>query len=141
MRLEMLKKYQILLNISICICLMLSGKMSFAQNTSKNKYIGTCIAGIQISFNRNKYPIEQFPKTSIEMWRQYSSKVGDMADKIYEQCKAIESECVRRVVKNNNDFEIMDEYFRTMDAAMRGYDKRALFTLANTSCSLINEKK
>lgn len=53
----------------------------------------------------------------------------------------MQASCVRRVIKNNDDYEIMNEYFRVFGAVMNGFDKDRLLVYGQSSCALINEQK
>jgi hypothetical protein len=75
------------------------------------------------------------------MFLKYSERVGEMAEKVYAQCKQVESSCVRRVIKNSDDYEIMNEYFKVFGAVMNGFDKDRLLLYGQSSCALINEPK
>jgi predicted P-loop ATPase/GTPase len=136
----MKKINQPILCIALFFSLLLTATTTFAQKNSKNENIGNCVSGIQISMHKFKVPADKLPPTSRKMFLKYSERVGNMAEDVYKQCKQIDSSCIRRVFKNNNDFEIMDTYFETFGAVMNGLDKDRLIALANTSCYLLNEQ-
>lgn len=137
----MRKIYESLLGMTLICNLLLLSNLAYAQKNSKNENIGACIAAIQISLHKYKYPPSQLGKISKDMFLKYSERVGDMAEKVYAQCKQVESSCVRRVIKNNDDYEIMNEYFRVFGAAINGLDKDRLLAYGQSSCALINEQK
>ena len=137
----MRKVYESLLGLLLTCNLLLLSDSAYAQKNSKNENIGACIAAIQISLHKYKYPPSQIGKISSDMFLKYSERVGDMAEKVYAQCKQVESSCVRSVIKNNDDYEIMNEYFKVFRAAINGLDKDRLLLYGQSNCGLINERK
>ena len=134
----MIKNYKNILNATVYLSAVLFATLTFAQTSQTNaERIGNCVAGIQVSLNKYNYPPDKLPQTSVKMYDKYIGTIGNLNSLVKSQCPNIEPSCVRRALKNNNDFEMMNEYYDTVTAAMRGMDKTALLALGTTSCALI----
>ena len=129
-----------LIHITIASLILFSSNKVLAQN--KNEQIGQCVAGYQVSFKIFNRDISKIPKDSRDAFFRYVKKLEDLDNIVYAQCREMSSECIRKVVKNNDDYQIMDSYYRTLSVAMQG-PKQAdtVISLGNISCYLLNQNK
>ena len=129
-----------ILNTALFLSATLFAAPSFAQSTSKLEAIGKCVAGMQITINKRVVPKSQIPRISIDMFNKFSGKVADLDDLIQPQCPDIDSNCVRRALKNNNDYVMMNSYYKTFGAAMNGAPLSAIYEQANFACNTASQQ-
>jgi hypothetical protein len=120
--------------------ILFTSNIVIAQN--RNEQIGQCVAGFMVSSKTFNKDLSKIPKVSRDAFLKYSKRLEDLDNKVYAKCRETSSECIRGVLKNNDDYQIIDSYYRTLSVAMQGPKQAdAVITLGNTSCFNLNQSK
>lgn len=114
----------------------------------RNKQIGQCVAGAQFQLSmmkRNPTIIGgQINKETIETAKRFLNRVESIDKRVNTQCKDITLECLKKTLKNNDDYQIAVSYYELLWNYMEDKSTKmteAIIFTGNSACYLLNQKK
>lgn len=135
-----------LINPIVVSIILFTSNQVFAQ--SKGELIGKCFAGAQFQVSmlkRNPSIIGgKVNKETIDTANRYYDRVQAIENRAYAQCKEITQECLRKTFKNNEDYEIAQNYYNLLGAYIQDKSTKTaelIIVAGNTSCYLLNQQK
>ena len=133
-------------------CLALASLLMVLSNhasaNDRNRHIGQCVAGAQFQLSmmkRNPSVIGgKVNKETIETAKRFIDRVESIDNRVNAQCQDITLDCLKKTLKNNDDYQIAVSYYELLWNYMQDKSTKtteAILIAGNSACYLLNQKK